>query len=237
MINVAIRSQRSSFFQMYQSPRALLCLICTSDLERNQYFYCCDSLKEKNVKCEVASETDQKHWRRCGQKGQEHKQRGNTSGNLYLDVLVDLHNSPVSAPLSHTHQLTADSWLPVSVYVTWRKECVSGWSGATWSWNWCCWSSSVPSDHGSLPRNDCTLHTQEEIYQPWQPLKDRNDCDECASDECTGKTDTCIHTIAQTQVKGIIIPLAHHNNKIFNLHYVFNCQNLLLKHLFFNQLS
>lgn len=45
------------------------------------------------------------------------------------------------------------------VSVTWRKACVSVWSGAKWSWNWCCWSSSVPSGHGSLPRNDCTLHT------------------------------------------------------------------------------
>lgn len=139
----------------------------------------------------------------------------------------------ISLTYTHTHiKLTAESGLPVSVHVTWRKVCVSVWSGATWSWNWCCWSSSVPSDHGSLPRNDCTLHTQEEEHQTWQPLKDRNDCDECVSDEHTGKTHTCINTPAQTQVKGIIVQLAHHDSEIFNLHYVFNCQNLLLKQLF-----
>lgn len=172
----------------------------------------------------------------------ERKDKNTNKGGTQVEISTWMYlwicTTVQSQHLSHTHiKLTADSWLPVGVYVTWRKECVSGWSGATWSWNWCCWSSSVPSDHGSLPRNDCTLHTQEEIYQPWQHLKDRNNCDECASDECTGKTDTCIHTIAQTQVKGIIMPLAHHNNKIFNLHHVFNCQNPLLKHLFFNQLS
>lgn len=43
---------------------------------------------------------------------------------------------------------------------TWRKVCASVWSGETWSWSWHCWSSSVPSGHESLPRNDCTLHTK-----------------------------------------------------------------------------
>lgn len=188
MINVAIRSQRSSFFQMYQSPRALLCLICTSDLERNQYFYCCESLKEKktwNVKLPLKLS-------RNAEEDVDRKDKNTNKGGTQVEIstwmCLRICTTVQSQHLSHTHiKLTADSWLPVSVYVTWRKECVSGWSGAKWSWNWCCWSSSVPSDHGSLPRNDCTLHTQEEIYQPWQPLKDRNDCDECASDECMGK--------------------------------------------------
>lgn len=60
-------------------------------------------------------------------------------------------------PLKDTQQ-SATSVCPLCVCFTWRRVCVSVWSGATWSWSWHCWSSSVPSGHGSLPRNDCTLH-------------------------------------------------------------------------------
>lgn len=57
---------------------------------------------------------------------------------------------------SHYLQPAGQCWL----YITSRKACVSAWNGVKWSWNWCCWSSSVPSGHESLPQNDCTLQTQ-----------------------------------------------------------------------------
>lgn len=72
-------------------------------------------------------------------------------GNTWRNSLFSAAHTNTSSYL----QAAGQQW----VYITWRKVCVSAWNGVKWSWNWCCWSSSVPSGHGSLPRNDCTLQT------------------------------------------------------------------------------
>lgn len=77
-------------------------------------------------------------------------------------VKIRPYNSCVT--LKDTRQSV--TWmLRVCVCLTGRIVCVSVWSGATSSWSWHCWSSSVPSSHGSSPRNDCSLQTHTRAHR------------------------------------------------------------------------
>lgn len=140
---------------MYWSPRTPFWLTCTQwPTTKSILFLCCDSLEEIILKIEVDRIDED-----LNSKEDRYRQiKGEYMKKSLPECACELKNSLFLVAHTNTSsylQPAGQQW----VYITWRKACVSAWNGVKWSWNWCCWSSSVPSGHGSLPRNDCTLQT------------------------------------------------------------------------------
>lgn len=110
-----------------------------------------------------------------GQDEQTHRQRMKTAGvfvwQFLLHNVADLTHDNLTKPGAEirpfntcfTKKKALDNQVFLSaVWVcvfcgTWCKVCASVWGGEMWSWSWHCWSSFVPSGHGSSLQNDCTL--------------------------------------------------------------------------------
>lgn len=105
MINVAIRSNRSCLSFKCIDLQELHCILSApSDLELNQYFYCCDSLKEKMWNLKSTQEPSRNGKEDLNRK-KKNTNKGGTQGEIFTWMCLWICRTVHSYHLSHTHHV------------------------------------------------------------------------------------------------------------------------------------